>query len=159
MQTQATVFLDASGIAFTTHVYDHDPNAESFGLEAAEKLGLDVDTVFKTLMARLDGERSALVVAIVPVAHKLNLKALARAAGAKRAHMAVVADAERSSGYVAGGISPFGQKRSVATYVDETAEICDIMYVSGGQRGFDIGVSPTDLIRSLGAVTADLVAS
>lgn len=156
MQTPATTFLDRNDIPYTVHTYDHDTSAESFGLEAAEKLGLEVDVVFKTLMARLDDGRGPLVVAIVPVAHQLDLKALARAAGAKRAMMAKVADAERSSGYVAGGISPFGQKRTLATFVDETAEICDLMYVSGGQRGLDIAVAPPDLITALGATIAPL---
>lgn len=159
VQTPATVFLDASGIAYEVLPYDHDPAAESFGLEAAAKLGLDADVVFKTLMARLDGDRGELVVAIVPVAYQLDLKALARAAGAKRAKMALVADAERSSGYVAGGISPFGQRRPLATFVDETAEICETMYVSGGHRGLDIGVSPADLITALDARVAPLATS
>lgn len=158
MQTPATVFLERQGIGYSAHPYDHDPAATSFGLEAAEKLGLSPEAVFKTLMARLDDERGELVVAIVPVTHKLDLKALARAAGAKRARMAVVAHAERSSGYVAGGISPFGQKRPLRTFIDETAEICDTIYVSGGLRGFDIGLSPIDLITALDAVVATLAA-
>lgn len=155
MQTQATLFLDSHEIVYSAHSYDHDPAAESFGLEAADKLDLDADTVFKTLMAQLNDD-GALVVAVVPVAFKLDLKALARAAGAKRAKMASIADAERSSGFVAGGISPFGQKRLLATFVDESAEICDVIYVSGGQRGFDIGISPTDLISALSATVAPL---
>ncbi len=156
MQTLATLFLDERGIDYEPRPYDHDPAAQSFGLEAAEKLGLDPDVVFKTLMARLDDARGELVVAIVPVNARLDLKALARAAGAKRASMAVVAHAERSSGYVAGGISPFGQKKTLRTFIDETAEICEIIYVSGGQRGFDIGLSPTDLITSINAVVTPL---
>ena len=156
VQTPATVFLDANSISYQAHPYEHDPAAESFGLEAAQKLGLDADVVFKTLMARLDDGRGPLVVAIVPVTHQLDLKALARAAGAKRARMAAVRDAERSSGYVAGGISPFGQKRQLQTFVDETAEICNLMYVSGGQRGLDIGIRPADLIAALDAVVSPL---
>lgn len=156
VQTPATVFLDANSISYEAHPYEHDPAAESFGLEAAQKLGLDANVVFKTLMARLDDGRGPLVVAIVPVTHQLDLKALARAAGAKRARMAAVRDAERSSGYVAGGISPFGQKRKLQTFVDETAEICDLMYVSGGQRGLDIGVRPADLINALNAVVSPI---
>ena len=159
MQTPATVFLQRTGIAFEAHTYRHDPAAPSFGLEAADKLGLDPDTVFKTLMARLDDDRGELVVAIVPVAHQLDLKALARAANVKRAKMAAIADAERSSGYVAGGISPFGQKRPLATFVDETAEICDTIYVSGGQRGLDLGLAPHDLITALDAVVAPLASA
>lgn len=156
MQTPATVFLDQTGIAYSVHSYEHDPAAPSFGLEAAARLELDPSAVFKTLMARLDDDRGPLVVAIVPVKERLNLKALARAGSAKRAVMAAVADAERSSGYVAGGISPFGQRRKVPTFIDETAEICDQVHVSGGQRGFDIGVAPVDLINSLDAVVAPL---
>lgn len=151
--TPATVFLDSLGIVYEICRYNHDPAATSYGLEAAELLGLDPDVVFKTLMARAD---EVLVVAVVPVAQMLDLKALAKAAGAKRAKMAAVADAERSSGYVAGGISPFGQKRPLATFVDETATICDQMYVSGGQRGLDIGVLPEDLIVALNATVAPL---
>jgi len=158
VQTPATVFLESQGISYEVCAYDHDPTAESYGMEAAELLGLDPDVVFKTLMARLDDDRGELVVAIVPVAHKLNLKALARAAESKRAKMAAVADAERSSGYVAGGISPFGQKRPLSTFVDETAEICDTIYVSGGQRGLDLGLSPVDLITALNATVAPLTA-
>ena len=156
MQTPATVFLDTQGIGYQSYPYDHDPGAESFGLEAADKLGLEPEVVFKTLMARLDDDRGELVVAIVPVTHQLDLKALARAAGAKRSSMAVVAHAERSSGYVAGGISPFGQKRALRTFIDESAEICETIYVSGGQRGLDIGLSPSDLIDALDAVVAPL---
>lgn len=156
MQTPATVFLDRAGITYSAHPYAHDPATASFGLEAATSLGLDPDLVFKTLMARLDDDRGPIVVAIVPVCEKLNLKALARAAGSKRAMMAAVADAERSSGYVAGGISPFGQRREVPTFIDETAEVCDQIYVSGGQRGLDIGLAPGDLIDSLKAVAAPL---
>lgn len=153
--TPATVFLDSEGIPYTEHRYDHDPAAESFGLEAAELLGLDPDVVFKTLLARLDGD-GPLVVAIVPVSEMLNLKALAKAAGTKRAAMSSIPDAERSSGYVKGGISPFGQRRPLATFIDETAEICDQIYVSGGQRGFDIGLAPRALIGALDATVAAL---
>jgi len=159
MQTPATLFLDQAGISYSEHPYDHDPAAESFGLEAAEVLGLEPDVVFKTLMARLNNDRGPLVVAIVPVTGMLNVKALARTAGAKRAMMAAVADAERSSGYVAGGISPFGQRRQLPTFIDESAEVCDRIYVSGGQRGFDIGLAPTDLITSLAATVGPLTST
>ncbi len=156
MSTPATVFLDSLDIAYSTHPYVHDPDAASFGLEAAELLGLDPNVVFKTLMSRLGDDGGPLVVAIVPVSQRLSLKALAKAAGAKRATMADVADAERSSGYVAGGISPFGQRKQLPTFIDETAEICERIYVSGGQRGFDIGLQPADLIGALNAVVAPL---
>lgn len=140
--TPATVALTKSGIAFTTHTYDHDPSAASFGLEAAEALGLPVEQVFKTLLADIDGK---LVVGIVPVHRKLDLKALAASVGGKRASMADATIAERSTGYVVGGISPIGQKRSLPTVIDDSATSFDAMYVSGGRRGFDLGLSPTDL--------------
>ena len=107
--TPAVVALRSAGVAFTVHEYAHDPRSDSFGLEAATELGLDPDRVYKTLMASADGR---LVVAVVPVSGKLDLKALARAVGASKAAMAEVKDAERATGYVAGGISPFGQKRA-----------------------------------------------
>jgi Cys-tRNA(Pro)/Cys-tRNA(Cys) deacylase len=144
------------GIGYGIHRYEHDPTAESYGMEAANALGVDPSVVFKTLMARLNDDRGPLVVAIVPVDAMLDLKALARAAGAKRAAMARVGDAERATGFVAGGISPFGQKRAHKTFVDETAEVCHLIYVSGGQRGFDLSVAPPDLIAALNATVAPL---
>ena len=116
--TPATVALDRAGVAYTLHPYDHDPRAVSYGLEAAEALGVDPARVFKTLLATLDGE---LVVGIVPVSGQLDLKALARALGGSRAVMADVAAAERATGYVAGGISPIGQKRPHRTVLDASA--------------------------------------
>lgn len=140
--TPATVALTKSGIAFTIHTYDHDPSATSFGLEAADALGLPVEQVFKTLLADIDGK---LVVGIVPVHRKLDLKALAASVGGKRAAMADAAIAERSTGYVVGGISPIGQKRALPTVIDDSATNFDTIYVSGGRRGFDLGLSPADL--------------
>lgn len=156
--TPATRVLDRADVAYRLLPYDHDPAASSFGMEAAEVLGLDPDAVFKTLMASLGdaGESANLVVAIVPVSQMLNLKLLADAAGTKRARMAEVAAAERSSGYVAGGISPFGQRIVRPTFVDETIEVFDEVYVSGGRRGLDLAIAPADLIAVLGAVVADL---
>jgi len=154
--TPAIVLLDQHGVEYQIHRYDHDPSADSFGMEAAEVLGLDPRMVFKTLMVRLDGDRGPLVVAIVPVAGMLDLRALARAAGAKRASMAAVADAERATGYIAGGISALGQQRTHPTFIDESAEICDRIYVSGGQRGLDVSLAPTDLIRLTGAAVAPI---
>ena len=140
--TPATVALTKAGIAFTTHSYEHDPSAASFGLEAANALGLAVEQVFKTLLADIDGN---LVVGIVPVHRKLDLKALAASVGGKRASMADPAIAERSTGYVVGGISPIGQKRALKTVIDNSAETIETVYVSGGRRGFDLGLSPVDL--------------
>ncbi|PJJ63563.1 Cys-tRNA(Pro) deacylase [Compostimonas suwonensis] len=141
--TPATVALTRAGVPFTTHPYEHDPAAASFGLEAAEKLGVEADRVFKTLLADTD---RGLVVGVVPVTAQLDLKALAQAVGAKRAVMADPQLAERKTGYVVGGISPIGQKTPLPTVVDETAELFDTVFVSGGKRGFDIELAPVDLV-------------
>ncbi|HYD98104.1 MAG TPA: Cys-tRNA(Pro) deacylase [Alphaproteobacteria bacterium] len=152
--TPAIAAAAAAGIAYEVHEYESDPRAPAYGLEAAEKLGLPPETVFKTLVAELDG--ATLAVAVIPVAEKLNLKALAALAGAKRAEMADPAKAERSSGYVVGGISPLGQKRRLRSFVDETALLFDRVNVSAGRRGLEIALAPTDLVRLLDAVTGDL---
>jgi Cys-tRNA(Pro)/Cys-tRNA(Cys) deacylase len=151
--TPATVALTRAGIAFTLHAYAHDPRATSYGSEAAEALGLDPDRVFKTLLAEVDG---TLVVAVVPVAGWLDLKALARALGGRKAAMADPKDAERSTGYVVGGIAPVGQKRRLPTVVDESATAYDVVYVSAGRRGLDLGIAPADLVAATGAITADV---
>jgi len=153
--TPATVALTAAGILFTEHAYAHDPANTNFGLEAATALGLEPDRVFKTLLAVVDG---SLVVAIVPVTGKLDLKHLAAAVGGKRATMADPAVAERRTGYVVGGISPIGQKTAHRTVLDETAELWDTVYVSGGRRGFDIELTPADLVRATDATLADIAA-
>lgn len=140
--TPATVALAHAGIPFTPHLYQHDAGATNFGLEAAEKLELDPDRVFKTLLADADGQ---LVVGIVPVTGTLDLKALAAAVGAKKAVMADPKLAERKTGYVVGGISPIGQKTAHRTVIDESAILFDTVFVSGGRRGFDIELSPDDL--------------
>jgi len=149
--TPATVALTRAGVAFTEHAYEHDPAAPSYGLEAAEVLGLDPARVFKTLLASVDGR---LVVAIVPVSGQLDLKAVAAAVGGKRAVMADPAAAERATGYVVGGISPVGQKRSHPTVLDESAQAFDTVYVSAGRRGLDLGIAPADLVRVTGATVA-----
>jgi Cys-tRNA(Pro)/Cys-tRNA(Cys) deacylase len=149
--TPATVALEAAGVAFTVHAYDHDPRSGSYGLEAAEALGLDPAQVFKTLLADLDGE---LVVAVVPVSGQLDLKALAAALGGKKATMADPAVAERTTGYVVGGISPIGQRRRLRTLVDTCALDWPVVYVSAGRRGVDLGLAPADLVTALGARTA-----
>lgn len=149
--TPATVALERAGVAFTVHAYDHDPRSASYGLEAADALGLDPDAVFKTLLAEVDGE---LVVAVVPVSGQLDLKALASVLGGKRAAMADPAVAERTTGYVVGGISPIGQRKRLRTVVDETATTEPAVYVSGGRRGVDLGLDPADLVRVLDAQVA-----
>lgn len=148
--TPATVALTRAGIPFALHEYAHDPRAESFGLEAAEALGLDPDRVYKTLMASVDGR---LAVAIVPVSGQLDLKALARALGAGKAVMADLAAAERATGYVAGGISPVGQKRAHPTVLDSTALAHRTVFVSAGRRGLDLEIAPADLLRITEAIT------
>lgn len=152
--TPACRVLDAIGVEYTLHPYEHDPNVSSFGEEAADVLGVEHDRVLKTLMAQLDdGE---LVVAVVPVSGMLDLKALAAAMGSKKASMAAVSVAERSSGYVAGGISPFGQRTSRRTVIDEIAFASDSIFVSGGRRGLDLELSPHDLVETLGALVAPI---
>lgn len=147
--TPATVALTRAGVGFTLHAYDHDPRASSYGLEAAEALGLDPERVYKTLVADVGGR---LVVAVVPVSGWLDLKALARAVGGSKAAMAEQATAERATGYVVGGISPLGQKRSHPTVVDTTALEHPTVYVSAGRRGLDLEIAPADLVRVTGAV-------
>ncbi|HZX02739.1 Cys-tRNA(Pro) deacylase [Kribbella sp.] len=149
--TPATVALAKAKVEFTTHAYEHDPAAKSYGLEAAEALGLAREQVFKTLLVEVDGK---LTVGVVPVGKQLDLKAIAAAAGGKKAVMADPAAAERSTGYVVGGISPIGQKRALPTVVDSTAADHPTVYVSGGRRGLDIGLSPADLIAVTEARTA-----
>ncbi|MET3960375.1 Cys-tRNA(Pro)/Cys-tRNA(Cys) deacylase [Marmoricola sp. OAE513] len=149
--TPAMVALQKAGIGFTVHTYEHDPAATSYGLEAAEALGLDPATVFKTLLAEADG---VLVVGVVPVLGLLDLKALAVAVGAKKAAMADPAHATRVTGYVVGGISPVGQKRTLRTVLDESALTLTRIYVSGGRRGLDLGLAPADLVTATSASTA-----
>ena len=149
--TPATVALAAAGIPFTPHAYEHDAANTNFGLEAASALKLDPEQVFKTLLADVDG---ALTVAIVPVTGKLDLKALAAAVGGKKAEMADPRVAERKTGYVVGGISPIGQKTRHTTVLDETAELFDTIFVSGGKRGFDIELAPADLLTITGGSMA-----
>ncbi|HEY4270176.1 MAG TPA: Cys-tRNA(Pro) deacylase [Galbitalea sp.] len=149
--TPATIALAAAGIPFTEHAYDHDPANRNFGDEAARALGLEPEKVFKTLMVDVDG---SLVVAVVPVTGKLDLGALASAVHGKRAAMADPAVAERKTGYLVGGISPVGQKTRLRTVIDETVELFDTIFVSGGRRGFDIELAPADLVAITSAVIA-----
>lgn len=152
--TPATVALTTQGIVFTVHEYHHDPATPSFGLEAAAALGVEPDRVFKTLLAEVDGV--GLVVGIVPVTGSLDLKGLAAATGGKRAAMAPPALAERRTGYVVGGISPIGQKTTLTTVIDETAQLWDTVFVSGGRRGLDLELDPSDLLDITGATFADI---
>lgn len=149
--TPALVALHRAGVTVTPHAYEHDPRTQSYGQEAADVLGLDPARVFKTLMIDLDGE---LAVAVVPVSGSLDLKKAAAALGAKKAQMADAAAAQRATGYVLGGISPFGQKRAHRTVVDESALDHPTVFVSGGRRGLDLEVAPADLVAQTHAVTA-----
>ncbi|WP_414720410.1 Cys-tRNA(Pro) deacylase [Streptomyces sp.] len=151
--TPATVAATRAGVAFTLHSYEHDPAAASYGEEAAEALGVAPERVFKTLVADVDG---ALTVAVVPVSGSLDLKALAAAVGGKRAAMADPAVAERTTGYVRGGISPLGQRKALPTVVDSSAERYGTVCVSAGRRGLEIELAPADLVALTGAVTAPI---
>jgi Cys-tRNA(Pro)/Cys-tRNA(Cys) deacylase len=144
--TPAIAAAERAGIAFTVHEYAHDPRAPSYGLEAVEKLGLDPACVFKTLVADVDG---TLTVAVVPVEEQLDLRALG-----KRAALADVKAAERATGYVAGGISPLGQRKHLATVVDESAFLHPTIHVSAGRRGLELELAPADLLALTGARVA-----
>jgi Cys-tRNA(Pro)/Cys-tRNA(Cys) deacylase len=155
--TPATAALARAGVDHVLRAYAHDADAVagglSYGLEAAAALGVDPATVYKTLLADVDGR---LTVAVVPVADRLDLKALAAAVGGKRAEMAEPAAAERATGYVVGGISPLGQRRRLPTVVDASAVGHDRVLVSAGRRGLDVELSPADLVRVTGAVVAPI---
>jgi len=148
--TPATVALSRAGVAFTLHSYAHDDAATHYGDEAAAALGVDPARIFKTLLADLGGE---LVVGVVPVTHQLDLKALAATLGAKKATMADPDRATRSTGYVLGGISPFGQRTRLRTVVDRSASTFTTVYVSAGKRGLQVELAPADLLRVSGAVS------
>jgi Cys-tRNA(Pro)/Cys-tRNA(Cys) deacylase len=145
------MLLDRLGIVHTVHSYDHEPRNPSYGAEASEALGVPAERVFKTLVAEVDGR---LTVAVVPVAGQLDLKALAAAARGKRAAMADVAAAERATGYVAGGISPLGQRRRLPVIVDASAVAETTIFCSAGRRGLQVELAPVDLVRAANAVVA-----
>jgi Cys-tRNA(Pro)/Cys-tRNA(Cys) deacylase len=133
-----------ANIEYTVHEYQHDPSAESYGLEAADKLGITRERVFKTLVVSLVDKE--LVVGVIPVSSKLNMKLIAKALGAKKAGMAEAVEVERSTGYVLGGVSPIGQKKRLRTIVDSSAEQYPTIFVSAGRRGLEIELNPSDLI-------------
>ena len=141
--TPGILAAQKAGVSFTVHEYDHDPAASSFGMEAAEKLGVPPERVFKTLVVKLDGKE--LAVGVIPVNSMLSMKAIAKAAGAKKAGMAEKAEVERSTGYVLGGVSPLGQKKRLRTFIDASAEGFSTVFVSGGKRGLDLELDPRDL--------------
>jgi Cys-tRNA(Pro)/Cys-tRNA(Cys) deacylase len=145
--------LTRAGVTYALHPYAHDPKASSFGVEAAAALDVSPDRVFKTLIVSVDDH---LVVAVVPVSGSLNLKALAAAVNGKHAELADASRVERTTGYVPGGVSPFGQRKSLPTVVDETAMRYETVFVSGGRRGLDVEVAPEDLVRLTSAVVAPI---
>ncbi|GAP47199.1 Cys-tRNA(Pro) deacylase [Streptomyces azureus] len=151
--TPATVALTTAGVEYTVHSYDHDPAHPSYGEEAAEAMGVSPDRVFKTLVADVDG---TLTVAVVPVAGQLDLKALAAAVSGKRATMADPTLAERTTGYVRGGISPLGQRKKLPTVLDASASAHTTICVSAGRRGLEVELSPEDLARLTEAVLASI---
>tara|TARA_R110000782_G_scaffold167402_2_gene259636 strand:+ start:192 stop:683 length:492 start_codon:yes stop_codon:yes gene_type:complete len=152
--TPATRALDKAGIDYRLHRYDHDPKVQSYGSEAADKLGLDPARVFKTLL--VTSENGELLVAVVPVIGMLDLKALATAAKVKKTAMANPAAAQRSTGYLLGGISPLGQKKALRTFIDSSATQWSSLYVSGGRRGLEIELMPQQLALQTGAQIASL---
>lgn len=159
--TPATLALEAAGVPFTVHTFTHTPGVTDFGGEAAAALSdtlgtVDPGRICKTLLVSLDGNprSGALAVTVVPVTMTLDLKAVATAFGAKKATMADPSAAERSTGYVVGGISPFGQKKTLPTVIDASVRDCPTIFVSGGRRGLDIEITPGDLMTVLGAESA-----
>lgn len=151
--TPATLALEKAGVAFTLHEYDYDPNAERIGMQAAESLGIEPARLLKTLMAKAG---DAVVCVLVASDREVNLKKLAQVAGAKSAAMLGAADAERISGYRVGGISPFGQKKRVPVFIDAAALANDRLVVNGGRRGLQVELAGADVVRLLGAKTAEL---
>lgn len=152
--TPAIIALEKAAIPFEIHEYDHDPGSQSFGQEAADKLGVSADRIFKTLVASLDNGH--LAVGIIPVACTLDLKKLAAACGCKKAKMADPRDAERSTGYVTGGISPVGQRKRLETVIDIAAKCQNTVFVSAGRRGLEIELTAADLAHATDAAFADI---
>ena len=151
--TRATQALEKLGVKFTLHAYHYDPDAASVGLQAAEALGVLPARVLKTLMAEADGKP---VCAVVPSDREVSMKKLAGAFAAKTAKMMRPADAERLTGYHVGGISPFGQKKRVRVFIEQSATAFETVVVNGGRRGLQIEIAPADLVRVLGAEPAAL---
>lgn len=145
----------AAGVHYRLHQYSHDPAHHSYGTEAAEKLGVPAEKIFKTLVVSLDATR--LAVAVVPVNAMLNMKLIAKVAGAKKAEMAKKIAVEKTTGYVLGGVSPLGQKKCLPTFVDVSAKKFAAVYVSAGRRGLEIELAPNDLVNLTAGQYAVLV--
>lgn len=153
--TPATTLLAKRQVAHTVHAYEHDPKAESYGLEAADALGIEPGRVFKTLVAEVDG---SLTIGVVPVTGQLDLKALAAAAGGKRARMAEPTAAQRATGYVLGGISPLGHRSRLPVVIDSSAHDWPTVFCSAGRRGLEMELDPAELIRLTNATVAAIAA-
>ncbi|WP_462417537.1 aminoacyl-tRNA deacylase [Kytococcus sp. Marseille-QA3725] len=155
--TPATLALDAAGVDWTGHAFGHADEVEGYGEEAAEALGIEPERIFKTLVVDSGGKgRHELAVAVVAVADRLDTKAVARELGVKRCSMADVAAAERATGYVVGGISPFGQRTRLPMVVDRRLEEHETVFVSGGRRGFDVEIAPAAFLLATGGRLADV---
>ncbi|KRB79817.1 cys-tRNA(pro)/cys-tRNA(cys) deacylase [Sphingomonas sp. Root710] len=153
--TRATQFLTQAKVAHSVHSYDYAPGGERVGLQAAEALGEDPSRVLKTLMIEIDGKPAC---AVIPSDRELSMKKAAAALGAKSAQMMKPADAERMTGFVVGGISPFGQKKRVPVVMEAGAMDEALVYINGGQRGLQVRLAPGDAATALGAVVAEVVA-